>query len=150
MPAFDNKAVHRFWKDYQDSTIYKVIVFMESVEDWTMDGDPDLEAGMQRLGDALKDIGNIDLQLEGDLIDLLAHIKTGRGLRLLMCLDIAYPGAASRVLSYAEGATKSNNDMAGIFLRRNVIFERLRLMGRVFGQDRFELILTALENSDYE
>ncbi len=147
MPDLSHPAVHEFWRSYQDPMIYRVIAFMESVEDWSLDGNPELEDAIQTLGDALEDIGNIDLQQENLMIELLAHIKTGRGLRLLMCLDMAYPGAAAKVLMRAEEVTQSDTDDAGLFLRRNVVFERLRLLGRVFGKDRLQLVLKALEES---
>lgn len=150
MPDFSHQAVHQFWRDYQDPIIYRVIAFMEGVENWTLDGDPELEAALQKLGEALDDIGNIDLQQEDDIIDICAHVKTGRGLRLLMALDTAYPGAAAKVLMHAEEITQSDADLAGMFLRRNIVFERLRLLGRVFAPDRFKLILKALEDSGYE
>ncbi len=150
MPDFSHQAVHQFWNDYQDPTIYKVITFMEGVEDWTADGHPEMEAALQKLGDALEEIGNIDLQLKDDLIELIANVKTGRGLRILMCLDTAYPGAAAKILMHAEETTKTDEDMPGILLRRNIVFERLRLLGRVFAPDRFKLVLKALEDSDYD
>jgi intracellular multiplication protein IcmW len=62
-----------------------------------------------------------------------------------MCLDTAYPGAAAKVLMHAEEITKSEADIAGVFLRRNIVFERLRLLGRVFATDRFKLVLKTLE-----
>lgn len=147
MPDFSHKAVHQFWHDYKDPFIYRVITFMEGVEDWTIDGDPKLEAAINELGNALEDIGNIDLQQEDAVIQLATCIKTGRGLRLLMCLDTAYPGAAAKILMHAEEITKSKDDVAGIFLQRNVVFERLRLLGRVFASDRFKLVLKTLEES---
>ena len=145
MPDLSHKAVHQFWHDYQDPVIYRVISFMEGVEDWTLDGAPELEAALTKLGEALEDIGNIDLQQEDAMIELVTHIKTGRGLRLLMCLDMAYPGAAAKVLMHAEETTKSDNDMAGLFLRRNIVFERLRLLSRVFAPDRFKTVMKTLE-----
>ena len=150
MPDFSYKAVHQFWRDYQDPMIHRVITFMESVEDWTLDGDDELEKTIKILGDTLEDIGNIDLQQENAMIEVLAHIKTGRGLRLLMCLDMAYPGAAAKVLMKAEEITHSQADNAGLFLRRNIVFERLRLLGRVFGEDRLKLVVKALEESGHE
>lgn len=147
MPDLSHDAVHQFWNDYNDPMIYRVISFMESQEDWTIDGEPSLEAAIKKLGDTLEDIGNIDLQQGADMVNLVGHIKTGRGLRLLMCLDTAYPGAAAKVLMHAEENTKSDSDLYGIFLRRNIVFERLRLLARVFGQDRFKLVLKALEDT---
>ncbi len=149
MPDLTHTAVHQFWKDYQDPLIYRVICFMEGVEDWTVDDDPALEEAVQKLGTALEDIGNIDLQQEEAFIKLVASIRTGRGLRLLMCLDTAYPGAAAKVLMHAEEHSQSDEDLFGIFLRRNIVFERLRLLGRVFAPDRFKLLQKALEEGGY-
>lgn len=150
MPDLSHKAVHQYWKRYPDPTLYKVIAFMEGVEDWTLDGQPELEAALKQLAETLEDVGNIDLKQEDAMIDLVCHIKTGRGLRLLMCLDQAYPGAASKILMHAEKIKKSELDSAGIFLRRNIVFERLRLLSRVFGPDRTRLITKTLEDSSYE
>ena len=122
---------------------------MEGVEDWTVDNDPALEEALDQLGETLEDVGNIDLKQEDAFIELAANLKTGRGLRLLMALDSAYPGAAAKVLMHAEDVTKSEDDTAGLFLRRNIVFERLRLLGRVFAQDRIKLVQKALEGGDY-
>ena len=146
MPSLAAEEVHSFWSQYQDPTIYRVISFMEGVENWTMDGNPAIEAGLTKLGDTLEDIGNIDLKLEKEMIELCAFLRTGRYLRLLMCFDMAYPGAAAKILMHAEEITKANTDLPGIFLRRNIVFERLRLISRVFGPDRFKLITKALED----
>ncbi len=149
MPDLSHEAVHQFWKAYPDPSIYRVISFMEGVEDWTLDSQPEVEATLQALGKALDNIDDIELQQEELVVELVTHLKTGRGLRLLMCLDNAYPGAAAKVLMYAEEHTKSERDNPGIFLRRNIIFERLRLLSRVFAPDRLKLVLKALEDRDY-
>jgi len=123
---------------------------MEGVEDWTLDGNPELEETINQLGELLEDIGDIELAAEEQFVTLCTSIKTSRCLRLLMCLDIAYPGAAAKVLMHAEDTTESDNDTAGIFLRRNIVFERLRLLSRVFGKDRFNVVVRALEEQSYE
>lgn len=145
MPDLSHKAVHAYWKDYDDPTIYKVVSFMEGTEDWTLDGDPDLENVITDLGNTLEDIGKIELEQEAAVVSAVAHLKTGRGLRILMCLDMASPGAASKVLMEAENTTQGDHDIPGLFLRRNIVFERLRLLSRVFAPDRFKLIQKALE-----
>jgi intracellular multiplication protein IcmW len=150
MSLLSNKEVHAFWKGYDDPYIYKVITFMESVEDWTKDGDKEFEEAIILLETALDDLGNIELKQEQDFINLVSSMKTGRGLRLLMALDMAYPGAASKVIMHAEKTTKSSKDTAGVFLKRNIAFERLRLLGRIFSPERIELIQKSLEDGDYE
>ncbi len=148
MPDLSLEATHRFWNDYEDPIIYRVVTFMEGVEEWTLDQNPEFEAAMAKLGAALEDIGGIDLQREDDFIRLAAYIKASRNLRLLQCLDTAHPGAASKLLMHAESNSISSDDVAGLFLRRNIVFERLRLLTRVFSPDRFTLVMKILEDKE--
>lgn len=145
MPDLSVKAAHNYWFNYQDSMIYRVLMFMESIEDWTLDGNENFEVAMQNLGKALEDIGRIDLQLEDKFIELCAFIKASRMLLLMQSLDTAYPGAASKLLMHSEKVSKSVEDIPGFFLRRNIVFERLRLLGRILAPDRLALISKALE-----
>jgi intracellular multiplication protein IcmW len=155
MPDLSHQAVHQFWHQYPDPTIYRVIAFMEGVENWTLDDQPQLEDALKKLGGVLDNIGKIELKQDDYFIELVAHIKTGRGLRLLMSLDNAHPGAAAKVISKAEKnknalSKEKDDDISVIFIRRNIVFERLRLLSRVFSQDRFRLILKSLEETSYD
>ena len=150
MPDLSHQAVHQFWHDYQDPSIYRVITFMEGVEDWTLDESPELDSYLQGFGEMLDNIGSVELSAEKELIELCSCVKTGRCLRILMALDMAYPGAAANVIMHAEDNTQNDNDMCGIFLRRNIVFERLRLLSRVFSEDRIQLVVKALEDSSYD
>lgn len=144
MPDLSNKGVHKFWHEYHDPMVYKVVSFMENVEDWSLDGDPELEQAIAKLSTILDDIGYIDLQAEDKIIQVAAYIKTGRMLRLLQCMDTAHPGAASKILTAAKTASKLSDDVFGLFLRRNMVFERLRILGRVFAADRLAAVTQAL------
>lgn len=148
MADLSNKGSHQYWYEYKDPIIYRVISFMEGVEDWTLDGDQKLEEALSKLGMTLEDIANIDLQQEDQFIQLCAYIKAGRALRLMQCLDTAHPGAASKLLMHAEEVSQSSEDVPGLFLRRNIVFERLRLLGRVFAPERLALVQKALEEEE--
>ena len=148
MPDMSHEGVHQFWKEYQDPTIYRVIAFMEAVEEWTQDGNPDLEEAMRKLGEKLDEAGNYELGKEEEFIKIAGHIKSGRSLRLLQAMDTVHPGAASKLLIYSEENSHSSDDASGLFLRRNIVFERLRLLSRVFAVERFELVIRALERED--
>lgn len=145
MPDLSLKAAHDYWLNYQDPMIYRVLIFMESIESWSLDGNENLEKSIQNLGKALDDIGRIDLQLEDKFIELCAFIKASRMLLLMQCLDTAYPGAASKLLMHSEKVSKSVEDIPGLFLRRNIVFERLRLLGRILAPDRLTIISKVLE-----
>lgn len=145
MPLIDLQASHEFWKNYEDPMIYRVIAFMESAEGWTLDGDPTLEQAIATIGSNLDKITRFELSKEEQFITLCAHIKTSRILRLLQAIDTIDPGSASKVLMYAEENNTPEHPLAGLFLRRNIVFERLRLLARVFAPERFEIVLKALE-----
>lgn len=151
MPDLSHEGCCQFWKDYPDPMIYRVITFMESVESWTLDANPDLEEAINKLGDELDDITKVDLSelsKEQSFIRLACNIKSGRALRLLQAIDTVHPGSASRLLIHAEENSHNTEDPAGIFLRRNIVFERLRLLARVFSEERLQLILKALEGDE--
>lgn len=148
MADLTHEGALKFWREYKDPAVYRVVTFMESMEDWTLDGHDDLEQALKKLGTTLDKAGKIDLQKEEDFINVATYIKSSRMLRLLQCLDSAHPGAASKLLTYAERVTESTEDPAGLFLRRNVVFERLRLIKRIFAENRFALIQNALEDED--
>lgn len=145
MPKLDLAASHEFWKNYDDPMIYRVIAFMETVEDFTLDGTASLEKTVDKLGEALDQLTSFELGKEEQFITLCSHLKTSRILRLLQAIDTIDPGSASKLLMYAEENNSPDNIMAGLFLRRNIVFERLRLLARVFSQERFELVLKILE-----
>jgi intracellular multiplication protein IcmW len=148
MPDLSHDGVHKFWKDYPDPMIYRVVSFMEAVEQWPLDGDQTFENAVAHLATELDTLGNYEVGKPDDLISLCCHLKTARALRLLQSLDIAHPGAASKLLIHAEEKSQSHDDLPGLFLRRNIVFERLRLLSRLFSAERFALILKALENED--
>ena len=151
MPDLSHEASAKYWFEYLDPMIYRVITFMESVEDWTLDGNPDFEEAMTQLGNELDDIEKIDMSLlaeEEKFIRIVGNIKSGRGLRLLQAIDTVHPGSASRVLIHAEETSIGSYDPAGFFLKRNIVFERLRLLSRVFCQYRLKLVLRALEGDE--
>jgi intracellular multiplication protein IcmW len=151
MPDLSHEASAKYWFEFVDPMIYKVITFMESVEDWTSDGNPEIEEALEQLGKELDDIEKIDMGMlseEDKFIQIVGNLKTGRGLRLLQAIDVVHPGSASKVLVHAEESSFSSTDPAGFFLKRNIIFERLRLLGRVFCQYRLKLILRALEGDE--
>lgn len=145
MPRLDLDAAHDFWKNYDDPMIYRVIAFMETAEDWTLDGAPTLEFVINKLGEELEALSSFDLGKEDQFVTLCTHLKTSRILRLLQTIDTIDPGSASKLLMYAEENNSPENAMASLFLRRNIVFERLRLLARVFAAERFELVLKVLE-----
>ena|SRR3990167_4881985 len=145
MPKLDLLSSHEFWKNYDDPMIYRVIAFMETAENWSLDGDPALEKVIDKISDEFDQLSSFELGKEDQFITLCTHLKTSRILRILQSIDTIDPGSASKLLMYAEENNSPENIMAGLFLRRNIVFERLRLLSRVFSEERFNLVMQLLE-----
>lgn len=145
MPNLDLLSSNEFWKNFQDPSIYRVIAFMETAEEWTMDGNPALERGLTKLGEQMDTLSSFELGKEEQFVSLCTHLKTSRILRILQAIDTIDPGSASKLLMYAEENNHPGNTMANLFLRRNIVFERLRLLSRVFQEERLQLLLNILE-----
>lgn len=156
MPDLHLETVHHFWDSYDRRTLYRVIVAIEAVEHWVLDNDPAIEQALIRLGEVMDQAGGgFELDQESAFIRVLATVRAGRALRLLQALDVAKPGSASQLLMHAEGSHQAEGSaespkqdpFAQLFLRRNLIFERLQLLSRVFGPQRVALVLKALEQN---
>ncbi|MBT4803561.1 MAG: phosphoesterase [Legionellales bacterium] len=148
MPDLSYKACQKFWDNYSDKDVYSVTSFMECSEDWTIDteNNEELEASIDELGKTLDKIGKVELKSPISLIEIIAYLKITRLLRVLQAIDSANPGAASKILLKAEELAKTNKS-AEVFLHRNVIFERLRLLTRIFDNKRILLIQSAIEGN---
>lgn len=151
MANLTSKTSHQYWYDFQDKMIYRVLTFIEGVESWLLDGDPQVEEAMERLGKALENFENVeldDLEHEPLVIKICNVLGSTRVLMFLQAMDVEQPGAASKLLMRAEELSESSTDEAGFFLRRNIVFERLRLLGRIFAKDRITLIENALREKE--
>ncbi len=148
MPDLSTQGSHEFWKNYDDPMIYRVISFMEAVEKWTIDGDPAVESAMDQFGKSLEGVTKFDLAREDNYLNVGCFLRMARVLRILQAIDTAHPGSASRLLMYAEDKSRQGDTAAELFLRRNIVFERLRLLARIFSPERFALVTKAMEHED--
>jgi intracellular multiplication protein IcmW len=151
MVKLDSRASHEYWKSFNDPLIYKVVTFMESVENWTIDGNPDVEKLLEELGEELEGPPKFDLTNQADYIKVLSQLKMPRALRLMQAIDTIHPGSAYNLLMYAEEERgEEDHEQVELFLKRNTAFERLRLLARIFAPERFAIIAKALEQEEID
>lgn len=151
MPDLHTDAVHAFWDSYDRRTLYRVIVALERVETWRLDADPTIEKAILELGRAM-DMG-YSFEIEGKeetFVNILANIGAAKAIRVLQALDMASPGSASKLLMFAEKMVENKRggkigQQAEVFLSRNLVFEKIQLLSRVFSPHRVSLVLKALE-----
>ena len=112
-------AVDKFWNDRQDPFLVKIIKTIEDIEDWTLDGDPEIEAALIKLAAALDSKPVFEVKDEEFYVNILVSIKLSRSLRIMQHIDGLTPGSASKLLIYAEVASKGTDDIPGLLLNRN-------------------------------
>jgi|TARA_B100000989_G_C19496210_1_gene452159 intracellular multiplication protein IcmW len=134
-----------YWKDFMDSSVFRVIMLLESVEVSLCRSSPEIEKAMAELGEVFDELDVKDFKEPQVFLDVLAYLCTGRYLRVLQTVDTIKPGAASKIIAFAEQSS-ADNVSARLFLKRNVIFERYRLLARVVSEERLKLLSEALED----
>lgn len=139
------QAVDKFWHDRNDPFLVKIIKTIEDIEDWTMDGDPQIEAMLVKLAQALSSPQSFQIKDEASYVEILSVIKLSRALRIMQHIDSISPGSASKLLIYSEVASQGTDDIPGLFLNRNLVFERLQLLSRIFAPERFHIVTRAVE-----
>ena len=136
------EAAHNFWFSYEDKEIYKIILFLESCEDWTLDGELAVEDAMGLMEQAIEKL--TDIEDLDRLIKILAHLKLSRMLYILQLLNLQSAGNAPKVLMRAEDL-KETDPYAFLLLKRNSVFERFRLASKLFSKGRLTSIQAAFE-----
>jgi len=144
------EATHQFWRDFDKRVLYRIVTSMEAVDYWTVDGDEGVEAALDVLTESLEHL-NSDTEMgqEDNLITMVANLKSSRCFRVLQSMDAAKQGLAAKLISYAEEKSKKPDGReAKLFLGRNMAFERMQLLARIFAPERISLVVKALEASD--
>ena len=138
------KASHEYWRQFPDSSVYQVILLLEKVEKSFYDGQGSYEDAMDKLGDAIDLMNTQPLKDNSAVLEVLAYTKTSRYLRILQGMDNINPGSASKVIQAAE-QSKPDQKAHQLFLRRNIYFERYRLLKRVLSKQRLDMMADIMD-----
>jgi hypothetical protein len=139
MPDLTLSSVYSFWYEYDPNILYRIVCSIESSEDWIPDSD-ELQEKISDLGDLLDNSLNLDLISPEIIVTLLTSIKFSQALKIMQTLESKKSGYIAKLLGWAESATTGDSSPAKIFLRRNMVFERLQLCSRIFSQERLSLL----------
>ena len=71
--------------------MFEVITFMERAEDWTLDGDPQIEAALEKLEMAMSELQGIEISNFEQLVYIGAYLKTSRVLKIMQEMDTNNP-----------------------------------------------------------
>ena len=142
---FDLRSCHQYWFEYNDPNLYKALVTLESVEKWTVESKEEIKVAVSKLEKAMTSLKDKKSFTNYPLFVAATNpLKSSQIMRILQELNICHPDTAHKVIAHAEGDTSVVENH--IFVERNIAFERLRLMGRIFSEQRVQKVLELMEN----
>ncbi|NBW56331.1 hypothetical protein EBR43_00820 [bacterium] len=148
MPDLSLESVHAFWHEYDHRILYRIVCSLEASEDWIPE-DPALDELIRDLGDVIDSTSSFSTLSQEIVINLLTSIKFTQALRIMHSIETKNPGFVSGLLIWAEEQKQKNPEsQSAVFLKRNIIFERLQLLSRIFSQERINLLNRAQEQAN--
>lgn len=128
---------------------------MDSVESWVAN-DPKIDEAMQKLGETIeKDADSIKIGSAcRDFLLVLAHMKTGRAMHIMNCLDERFSGAGLKLVQTAVALNNNDSGSSGLgfvypegklMVERLDVLRKLKTLGRIFSQSRLRFVIRALQ-----
>lgn len=145
MANLSHEGSLQFWKEFMGGSIYEIVDFIEQTEDWVASDDPKVEEAMKNLSEFFDQATSKNEFSHQDLIQICAYIYLSQKLSVMQTLDNIQPGLATHLIQTAESAPK-DDDASSTFLKRNVIFERMRILSRVLDPERIQLVQRVYES----
>ena len=145
MAKLDHDSSRVFWQSFMGGSVYPVIEFIEETEDWIKLDHPDIDSALDELGTYLDAPPEKVAFDHLDLVRICATLHLSQKLRIMQIVDQISPGTATKMISTAEEHTESD-ELAKIFLARNIQFERMRILIRVMSPKRIKMVQEIYES----
>lgn len=147
---FTEETTDKFWQENNDNFLIKIIKILSSTEDWIIDhNDPEIKSALDKLLNIINKNKNFDIDKEEDFINILCSLELKYSLHLMQYMNkINDNNVISKILIYAESANKDTSSVTGLFLNRNLVFERFQLLSRVFSPERMTLLEKVVKRAD--
>ena len=145
MPDLSHESAVKFWNSFMGGSVAPVISFIEHTEDWVDSQNISTEEALQKLGSYLDTATDTSNLSETDLVNICAYIHLSQKLRIMQVVDSIAPGVATKMIKEAEKSA-ATNPAANTFLKRNLVFERIRIISRLFAPNRIQLVQKIYES----
>ena len=122
-----------------------IIKFIEHTEDWVESDNPATQEALVSLGEYLDTATDASNLAEIDLVRICAYLHLSQKLRIMQVVDSIAPGTATKMITEAE-KNAVNDDAANAFLKRNLIFERIRIISRIVAPSRIQMVQKIYES----
>jgi intracellular multiplication protein IcmW len=145
MPDLSHESAIEFWNGFMSGSIAHIIAFIEHTENWVNSSDPTVVESLAKLGTYLDTATEESNLSEEELVKICAALHLSQKLRIMQISDSISPGLATKMIKAAE-ANAADDNMSKIFLQRNLIFERMRIISRLLSPNRIQLVQKIYES----
>ncbi|MEC7030884.1 MAG: hypothetical protein VXW87_04395 [Pseudomonadota bacterium] len=139
MADLSHKSTLAFWQDFMDGSIFPLIQFIEGSEDFANEHSETLKETLETTGAFLESATQLADGSEEHFVKLCAPLFMSQKLRIMQLADAISPGFATKMIKKSEALSLNDKDCE-IFLKRNLLFERLRIISRVFSPEKIQLV----------
>jgi intracellular multiplication protein IcmW len=139
MADLSHKSSVEFWQSFMNGAVYPIIEFIEGTEHFAEEHNANLTEDLERVGHFLGSATALADGSEEYLVKVCAPIYLSQKLRIMQLADALSPGCATRMIKKAEEKALEDKSCE-IFLKRNLLFERLRIVSRIFTEERIQLV----------
>lgn len=140
-------AVLRHWQT-KSPRMNRVVGLMETMEDWVMDENPEVDRNLQKMGSRVERATPDQILRKSDpLLTVMAYLSSGRSLMMMDWMDTHYNGRVSlRLLDHARQT--QDQPTSRLMLERLQTLNSLSLLPEVFSAHRLRFIYQILEDMD--
>ena len=144
MPNLRQSIVEDFWQK-KDARMYRILSWMESMEDWMLDDNEDVANSIFVLANTLERASRDNIiEYSHELIQAMAYMSSPRALRLMEWFDEHFPDGLSVEITNQALQMKDDEHSALLLDRFNTL-NRLSLLGKMFSPGRTKKIINLLK-----
>lgn len=145
MPDLSHESSIEFWNGFMNGSISHIIKFIEHTESWVDKESPNVVESLSKLGSFFDTATESSTLSAEELVKICAGLHLSQKLRIMQLSDSVSPGLATKMIKAAED-NASKDDLNKIFLQRNLIFERMRIISRLLSPHRIQLVQKIYES----
>ena len=145
MTDLSHKSSVAFWQDFMGGSVYPIIEFIEGNELFGEENNANLANEIEQLGAFFATATTLPDGQEESIIKIASPLYLSQKLRIMQLADTLSPGYATKMIKKAEERSLEDKSCE-IFLKRNLLFERMRIISRVFTEERIQLVQALYEN----
>jgi hypothetical protein len=138
-------VVTHYWQE-KDPRMARILLWMETVEDWMLDDHHDVSAALRSLAiDIQRSNKSFVKELSQDWLTVLAYLSSSRALRLVDWFEHSNSSTSGALDLVQTARAMKHDEYSLILLDRLQAMRTLNLLGKIFSSKRLENVISLLK-----